>query len=144
LLYALTEQGLEIYSKQLVRTGTVEMPGNRKVARVGGKLALGGRDGLSIYDLREIFQPVCDTVSDCLDGMRVERFVTREQNRLLALMEDGTAKSIQWTENGLQETATYGQIPWFAESIRLGTLVVMPGKDRTRLELYRYGATNVI
>jgi hypothetical protein len=142
-LYALTAQGLDVYSRDFRKQGAVTMDGGRSVVRVGHSLAVGGEYGVGLFDTAAAPGPRRTSQFDDVQGTSVLHPLPMEPGSFLATLADGTAKSFQPSEGSLEETAGYARTPWFAESIRLGTVLVTIGEGRAKLDLYRFGPTQV-
>jgi len=63
---------------------------------------------------------------------------------VLATLGDGSARTLRLGQRTLEETASYATAPWFAESVRIGKLLVSVGAGRRELELRRAGASAMI
>jgi hypothetical protein len=143
-LYAVTDDGLEIYSTGLCQTGAVAIPDARCVTRTAGKLVVGGRHGLSVHDITEAYRPKCGPYLDGIDVRRVARPLGSESGSVLASLYDGSAVLLNIAGSEIQQTASFQQAPWFAGSLRLGDLLVRIGSNGRSLEISRFAASGVV
>jgi hypothetical protein len=143
-LYAVTTEGLEIYATELCKAGVIAVKGGRSLVRMGRRLVVGGRKGLSLYDTGDPFHPSHQASVGDLDVRSVMRPMGTDADTILASLEDGSARLLRVTGDEIAETATYAQAPWFAGSIRMGELLVRIGTDGRSLDVSRFGQSEVI
>jgi hypothetical protein len=144
-LYAVVPDGLEVLSRSnLCRVHRKQIEQPRAILAVGSVLAIAGA-GLAIYDLRDPRQPQRELVADLdMDIRELRRESGAPGNEFTALLEDGSARSFQLGKEGLQETARYPELPWFAAKVVIGRAVVGIGPSGATLELSRLGASAVL
>ena len=143
-IYTITSNELIIYSIGLCKMSSTSLERCRSLLLAGGKLVVGGKDGLRVYDISDLRQPASVTFLEGLNVTKVLRSPLMEPGGFLAILEDGTAKSFWWNGEQLIETASYNQAPWFAESLRISGMLVRIGEGRARLDLYRFGDTQIL
>lgn len=143
-LYAVAHAGLESYSAGLCQTGTVAIRGATCITRSAGKLIVGGRHGLSVYDNTDALQPKCGPAVDGISVKRVARPLGSEAGTILASLEDGSALLLNVAGSAIQETAAFAEAPWFDGCLRLGDLLVRIGSNGTSLDVSRFGAHGVV
>jgi hypothetical protein len=143
-LYAVTAEGLEIYTASLCKAGAMAVKGGRSLVRMGRRLVVGGRKGLSLYDTEDPFHPGHEESVGDLDVRAVMRPMGTGAETILASLEDGSARLLRVTGDKFAETATYAQAPWFAGSVRMGELLVRIGSDGRSLDVSQFGHSEVI
>jgi hypothetical protein len=143
-LYAVTDEGLDVYSPGLCQMGAVAIAGARCVTRTTGKLVVGGSQGLSVHDIAEGRRPKCGPSLDGMDVKRVARPLGSEAGSVLASLNDGSAVLLNIARSEIQQTASFPQAPWFANSLRLGDLLVRIGSNGRSLEISRFAASAVV
>jgi hypothetical protein len=143
-LYAITSEGLEIYSARLCQTGAVGIHAATCVTRTAGKLVVGGRHGLSVHDITDALYPKCRLLLDGIDVRRVARPLGSEAGTVLASLYDDSALLLNVAGSALQETAAFSKAPWFAGCLRLGNLLVRIGSNGSSLVISRFGASTAI
>jgi hypothetical protein len=139
-LYAVVPDGLEVLSRSnLCRVHQKRIEQARAVLAMGSVLVIAGA-GLAIYDLREPAQPQHEIVTELgMDIRELRRESGAPGNEFTALLGDGSARSFQPGKEGLQETARYPGLPWFATKLVVGRAVVGIGSTGATLELNRLG-----
>jgi hypothetical protein len=144
-LYAVVPDGLEVLSpSNLCRVHQKPIERARAVLPVGGMLAIAGA-GLAIYDLSDPAQPKREWGADLeMEIRELRRESGAPGKEFTALLEDGSARSFQLGNEGLQETARYPELPWFAAKVVIGRAVVGIGSSGATLELSRLGASAVL
>jgi hypothetical protein len=144
VLYAVTNESLEIYSTRLCKAGALAFDGGRSLARTAGKLVVGGRRGLFVYDTEDAIRLTCGPFLEGIDVCAVKRPLGSEAGTILASLEDGSARILRVTGSELEETASFADPPWFVGNARMGNLLVRIGKDRISLDVSRFGKSQVI
>jgi hypothetical protein len=141
VVYVLTSEALEVRTLRLCRMSGSPVAGGRSMIRAGRRLVVGGRNGLAMYDISEANRPRLETSRDDLNVTALALPPEEHANALLAVLEDRSARILSLHEGRLHETATYSRGPWFADSVRLGRLVVRVGADRLHLNVGLFGET---
>jgi hypothetical protein len=144
VLYAVTSEGLEIYSTRLCKADAIAFDGGRCLARTAGKLVVGGHRGLFVYDTKDALHPRCGPSLKGIDVRAAMRPLGSEAGTILASLEDGSARLLRVAGSELEETASFAQAPWFVGNARLGELLVRIGKDGRSLDVSRFGESQVI
>lgn len=144
VLYAVTSEGLEIYSTRLCKADAMAFDGGRCLARTAGKLVVGGRRGLFVYDTKDALHPRRGPSLEGIDVRAAMRPLGYEAGTILASLEDGSARLLRVAGSELEETASFAQAPWFVGNARLGELLVRIGKDGRSLDVSRFGESQVI
>jgi hypothetical protein len=143
-LYALTDSGLDIYSRRLCWIGQLPVEGGTSVARAGGKLLVGGRRGLAVFDLANPLRPQLQRSVEDLNITALAPPLAGVPGSLIAVTEDGTTPVFRLDQGQPEEIARYRSAPWFVETVRLGDVLVKIGADRLGLDTYRFGPSAVI
>lgn len=143
-LCALTGEGVEFYSARLCRTGLAPVDGGRSLARVAGRLVVGGARGLTLLEprnpergLREglpLLEDVCVAV--------VRPTPPGEAGSFVATFDDGTSGLFRLSGEDAEQIARFPGTPWYAEAVRLGALLARPGVDRRSVDFYRFGESS--
>ena len=135
---------VEIYTTSLCKAGVIAFKGGRSLVRMGRRLVVGGRKGLSLYDTEDPFHPSRGASVGDLDVRAVMRPMGTDADTILASLEDGSARLLRVTGDEIEEIAIYAQAPWFAGSRRLGELLVRIGEDGRSLDVSQFGQSEVI
>jgi hypothetical protein len=144
VFYAVTSEGLEIYSTRLCKANVIAFDGGKCLARTAGKLVVGGRRGLFVYDIEDALHPSCGPSLEGVDVRAATRPLGSEAGTILASLEDGSARLLRIAGSELEETARFAQAPWFVGCARLGDLLVRIGKDGRSLAVSLFGKSQVI
>ncbi len=138
-LYALTKESLETYSTRLCKANEIAMDGCRSLARAPGKLVVGGRGGLFVYDTINPLYPISGPWLEGIDVRTVIRPLGYDAGTVLASLHDGSARLFYVAGYEIEETASFPESPWFVDSARMGELLLRIGKDRRSLDVSRFG-----
>jgi hypothetical protein len=144
VLYAITGEGLEIYSKKLCRIALVRIEGAHALAQTGGKLVIAGACGIYIYDTSEPHRPRMVSSHEDIPIRSLTRPLGAGAGTVLAILEDGSARLFQFHGKKLEEMAYFSQAPWFTGSVRLNGLLLKPGQNGSSIDISKFGGTAVI
>jgi hypothetical protein len=146
LLYAITKEGLEIYSKSLCRIASVNVKGVHSLVQTGGKLVIAGMRCIYVYDIREPRVPKMVSSHEGID-IRIRSLIRplgAAAGTVLAILEDGSGRFFQFHDKTMEETAHFSRVPWFTGSVRFNGLLVQPGQNRNSIDISKFGRTAVI
>lgn len=143
-LYALTKEGLNIYSKRLCRIGAVPIEGSCSIARVGKKIVIGGQRGLAVFDTENLHSPQGERFVEDMRVSAVRSTLMGDADSFVAVLEDGNARLFRFNQGYPEEIGRYSGTPWFMETVRLGGRIVKIGVDRRCLDIYRFGDSSII
>jgi hypothetical protein len=143
-LYALTDEGVDVYSKRLCRIGAVPLEGGQCLARVGRTLVAGARRGLTIFETAKPRHLRGERFLEDTSVRAARSTLVGEAGTFVVVPEDGTAQLLRFNQERLEEIARYSGTPWFIETVRLGDCMVKIGADRMSLDTYRFGESSVI
>jgi hypothetical protein len=138
-LYAITNEGLQIYSTFLRPLTLLPMEGARSVARLGQTLIVGGSNGVTVFD---ITSPVSPRQTATRTGMNVAELLVPPDlgtRSIVASLQNGPAVTLELGSGQLNPTMIYVQPPWFAGSAQLPGLLARLGPDRTTVEVSAFG-----
>jgi hypothetical protein len=141
--YSVTAEGLQVYSARLCKTSTIEIEGARSIALTTGIIIVGGRRGLSVFDANEPLQHR-NTCAEDLSVSRVLRPLGAQPGTILAVLKNGSARLFQISRGDPKEIARFKEVPWFADSTRLGDLLLRIGRDRSSLVISRFGEARLV
>ena len=143
-LYAVTDEGLEIYSAGFCKLGAVAAPEATCVTRTSGKLVVGGRKGLCVHDITDAARLKCGQSLDDVDVKKVARPLGSEAGTVLASLYDGSALLLNIAGSKIHETAAFALAPWFDGALKLDDLLVRIGSNESSLEISRFAASTII
>ena len=146
-LYAATPDEIGIYTPGLCRVHTLQTERCRSLLMTGGKLVVADRNGISVYDMPHPYHARLNFTRQEVPVQRLVRPLDAEAGSFLAVLEDGSAKSLRLAtaHNGevqFEETARFPTVPWSADAFRLKDLLVAVGANRTSLDISRFGASS--
>ncbi len=144
LLYTITKEGLEIYSKNLCQIAMIHIEGAYSLVQTGGKLVIAGNFGIQIYDISEPRVPKMVSSREVIDIRSLTRPLGAAAGTVLAILKDGSARFFRFNDKTMDETAHFARAPWFAGSVRLNGLLLQPGQNGNSIDISKFGRTAVI
>ncbi|MFO0889697.1 MAG: hypothetical protein U0790_11230 [Isosphaeraceae bacterium] len=142
-LYALNDRGLTVYSARFCRTGRVRLEGARSLARIDGRLVIGGRRGLVVATPGEGRRPALDASHEDGSFVTIRAGLQAEPGSFLALTEEGDTILFRLDDGGPEEVGSIPGRAWTLDTVRLGDVLVSPGPDGTHLDVRRLGESSV-
>lgn len=142
--YVLTPETLEVRSMRLCTMTTLPFASGRCLARMGHRLIVGGRAGLALYDTSDDRRPVLVVSHGELDVTGFVLPPDGPSGSVVATLADGSARMFSVRSGRLDEMAVYAQRPWFAESLRLGSLLIRVASDRRLLTVGMLGESRLV
>jgi hypothetical protein len=144
LLYTITKEGLEIYSKNLCQIAMIHIEGAHSLVQTGGKLVIAGNCGIQIYDISEPRVPKMVSSREVIDIRSLTRPLGAAAGTVLAILKDGSARFFRFNDKTMDETAHFARAPWFTGSVRLNGLLLQPGQNGNSIDISKFGRTAVI
>lgn len=143
VLYAITADGLEVFSPQLCRVSLTELHHEeRAVLRLGNYLLTGGPGGLSVFSMRDRHKP---HRQHTLDGLPVTGLALypAASGGFAAVLEGGSARLFQLEDGYPVEYGHFSRVPWFASAVRIGRVIADISEDRHYIRLAVRGESSV-
>ncbi len=137
--YVLTDATLEVRSPRLCLMSGFPFDGGSCVAQLGRRLIVGGRAGITVYDVSDERRPCLETSQGELDVTSIVIPPDGPADSILAILADGSARMFTISDGRLRESAIYSGTPWFAKSLRIGNLFVQVGSGRLHLKISTIG-----
>jgi hypothetical protein len=135
VLYAITTEGLEVFSPQLCRIALTELhPAARTMLRLGNYLLTGGSSGLTVFSMRDRHKP---HPQHTLNGLPVTSLALypAASGGFVAGLEDGSARLFQLEDGYPVEYGHFSRPPWFASAVRIGRVIGDISEDRFSIRL---------
>src|SRR5262249_20648691 len=98
---ALTTDALEVRSPRLCLISRIEVEGARCLSLSGQRLLIGGRDGITGYDLADPYRPRRDTAGGDFDIGRLVTPPAAPSGSTVALLADGSAALLRVGPHGV-------------------------------------------
>lgn len=144
VVYALTDEALEVRSLRLCRTRQVECAGGRSLVRLGSKLIAGGRNGLALFDVSDPARPRLELTAAGLPVVEVCAPRDVSSGSVVVVLDDGSARMLMLRDGTFEETARFVQPPWFVGTAQLGDLLIRIGEGRLHLDIGRLGESQLV
>ena len=147
-LYALTDGGVAIHDGRLCKLKTVELgagnPVPRSMAAAAGAIVMGGEEGIMTLSIDDPAPPRRMRAECHLCVRRLSTPAThRGEGRVLAELEDGSARLLDVGDGHVRELAWFVEPPWFSRAARAGNVLAHRAADANRLEFYRLGGSDL-
>jgi hypothetical protein len=148
VFYALTDAALEVYDGRLCRLGRAPLEGShdaaRSIACAGSALAIGGLEGLAVFDSHDPMTPQRRAKAQiAVRRLSTPPMRTGFDAAVVAELEDGSACLLLLDDHDIEEVARYPVSPWFTGCVRLGDLLIRPDSSGAGLELLSIGPTEI-
>jgi hypothetical protein len=136
-LYAITSDGLRVYSARLCQIASAKAEHAESVISLGDKLILGGKRGFTIMNRKDLKH--CSSYMDNLEIASLRATFAGEPGLFVAQLTDGTAKSFRLSGDAPEIVSDFNDAPWRSNSISLGQLIIKLAIDNRGFDLYRVG-----
>ncbi|MFI6763791.1 hypothetical protein ACIBF5_32180 [Micromonospora sp. NPDC050417] len=145
VLYLLTAERLELRSgPHLDLIDQVPAPGGACLQLVAGRLFVGGRSGLTVYDISDEHHPRTVDVRKELDTTEILVPYDAEEGEVLAVLADGRATTVRLVDGRLEDVVTYSAPPRWAGGVRVGRVLTQIGDGDMRLHVGVLGEQRLV
>ena len=142
-LYAVTNDGLEVYSGSLCKIDMEKIKGCKSILKLDDNILIGGEFGLRMYKGSNIHELIAEYNITGKSISNILRPLGLKYNEFLVLLKDRTAKSFQIIDDKFEETVNFSKTPWFADSIRIGRYLLKIGTGRRSIDILQFGKTHM-
>ena len=143
VLYALSDNGVAVYSRRLCRIGELPLEGGTSLLRVSKKLIVGGKRGLAVFDVSNPRRPERHATVGNVHIAALAFTPPGETGTFVAMGADESARVFRLNGEQVVEMSHSRRVPWFARTVRVGETLVRIGKDHRNLEMFRFGASAI-
>ena len=136
-LYAITTEGLHVYSARLCQVAFVKAQDTESIIVLGDKLVMGGKRGLTITNRKDLQN--CHIYMDELNIINLRAANAGEPGLFIAQLADGTAKAFRLSDDAPEVVSDFAEATWQSNAVRLGDLIVKVANDNSVFDLYMVG-----
>ena len=143
-LYAATSRGLEVFSPRLRRRTVIPFEGARCVAQTGNTLVVGGKNGLTMFHLKDPSQPERGGHHSSASVANLVVPPGSSGHELLVVFDQGASQLLDFVVHGQPRlTATFPVTPWYVRSARIQNFILRQSPDRSSVRVTYFGKSTL-